>query len=102
MGAVADTAVKSGLTVDCKTQSHYSGVMRVLTIRNLPDETYRTIAQRARRNRRSLQQEALMLLERVRALEKDDSLKRAEAIRERLRGRSLGDTVREIREERKR
>jgi len=74
--------------------------MRVLTIRSVPDDLYRAIAARAQRNRRSLQQEALTLLERARALERDDSVRRAQAIRHKLSGRRLGDTVREIREER--
>jgi hypothetical protein len=76
--------------------------MKALTIRDVPDQLYRCIAARAQRNRRSLQQEALALLERVRAFERDDSLARAERIRERLAGRQLGDTVREVREERER
>lgn len=76
--------------------------MKVLTIRNVPEALYRSIASRAQRNRRSLQQEALSLLERARALERNDSLSRAQAIRRRLSGRQLGDTVREIRAERER
>lgn len=83
-------------------QSHYYTVMKALTIRNVPDELYRSISARAQRNRRSLQQEALALLDRVRAFERHDSLLRAQAIRERLHGRNFGDTVRELREERKR
>jgi len=83
-------------------QSHYNAVMKALTIRGVPDDLYRCIAARAQRNRRSLQQEALALLERVRAFELDDSLARAQAIRGRLAGRQLGDTVREVREERER
>jgi len=81
-------------------QSHHNSTMRVLTIRNVSDELYRTISARAQRNRRSLQQEALTLLERVRALERDDSVRRAQGIRQKLSGRSLGDSVRELREER--
>lgn len=76
--------------------------MRALTIRNIPDETYRALVARAQRNRRSLQQECLLLLERARSLEKAGGIGRARAIRERLQGRNLGDTVRELREERDR
>ena len=83
-------------------QSHHNDVMRVITIRNVPDETYRSIAARAQRNRRSLQQEALLLLERVRNLDHPGGLKRARTIREKLRGRQLGDTVHEIKQERAR
>jgi plasmid stability protein len=74
--------------------------MKTLTIRNLPDETYRALVLRAQRNRRSLQQEALLLLERTRAMGSGGSLRRAEAIRERLQGRDLGNVVQEIREQR--
>ncbi|OGQ84793.1 MAG: hypothetical protein A2289_17310 [Deltaproteobacteria bacterium RIFOXYA12_FULL_58_15] len=76
--------------------------MRALTIRNIPDETYRALTARAQRNRRSLQQEALLLLERGRSLEKVAGLDRARSVRERLRGRKLGDTLRELGEERNR
>jgi plasmid stability protein len=81
---------------------HQNDVMRVMTLRNIPDELYRSLAARAERNRRSLQQEALLLLERAQALERDDVLARARAMRQRLVGRQLGDTVREVREERDR
>lgn len=76
--------------------------MRVLTIRNVPDETYRVLAARALRNRRSLQQEALLALERATALEKQGGIERARAMRGKLKERELGDTVRELREERSR
>ncbi len=76
--------------------------MRVMTIRNVPDELYRSLALRAERNRRSLQQEALLLLERAQVLERNDAIAKARAMRQRLSGRQLGDTVRELREERER
>jgi hypothetical protein len=76
--------------------------MRVLTIRNISDETYRAIALRAQRNRRSLQQEALLLLERGRALDKAGGLEKAKTLREQLSGRPLGNSVNEVREERRR
>ncbi len=76
--------------------------MRVMTIRNVPDELYRSLALRAERNRRSLQQEALLLLERAQVLERTDAIANARAMRQRLSGRQLGDTVRELREERER
>ncbi len=74
--------------------------MRALTIRNIPDDTYRALAARAQRNRRSLQQEALLLLERARALDAAGGLERARELRRRLAGRRLGDTLRELHEER--
>lgn len=76
--------------------------MLVLTIRNIPDDTYRALAARAQRNRRSLQQEASLLLERARGLERNDGLEKARAMREKLRGRDLGDVVRDVRDERAR
>ena len=76
--------------------------MRVLTIRNIPDEVYGSLTMRAKTNRRSLQQEALLLLERVRALENHGEIERARAIRARLQGRKLGNTVAEVRRERAR
>jgi len=81
---------------------HYNATMKALTIRNIPDSTYRAIASRAERNRRSLQQEALLLLQRAQSLEKSAGLDKARSIRMRLQNRGLGDTVRELREERER
>ena len=88
--------------IDCIMQSQHNRGMRVLTIRNVPDELYRSISTRAQRNRRSLQQEALALLERVRGLGRAESVERAQTIRAQLAGRPLGDTVREVRAERRR
>lgn len=76
--------------------------MKVLTIRNVPEATYQALVARAQRNRRSLQQEALLLIERVRGLEKLDNLDHARDLRRKLKGRELGDTVSELRDERNR
>lgn len=40
--------------------------MRTLTVRNVPDDVYEALATLAKRNRRSLQQQILLLLERAR------------------------------------
>ena len=77
--------------------------MKNLTIRNVPDDVYGRLTRLARTNRRSLQQQALVLLERVRLDDPDDdALARAAALRQRLANRPLGDTVAELREERAR
>ena len=75
--------------------------MRVITVRNVPDDVYDAVASLARRNRRSLQQQVLTLLEQTRILSRTSPLERAAALRERLAGRPLGDTVEEVREERR-
>ena len=36
--------------------------MKVITVRNVPDEVYDAVAKLARRNRRSLQQQVLAIL----------------------------------------
>jgi hypothetical protein len=76
--------------------------MKTITVRNIPDDVYDAIAELARRNRRSLQQQVVSLLERARRLHGEPPLVRAAALRERLAGRDLGDTVEEVREERRR
>ena len=76
--------------------------MKALTIRNVPDDLYRDLKELARRNRRSLQQQILVLLERVRVGRPPSAVQRAAEIRARLAGRDLGDTVAELCAERER
>ena len=77
--------------------------MHVLTVRQIPDSLYETLAALARRNRRSLQQQAIILLERCRFLDTETSaVERARAIRSRFSKRFLGDVVQDIRAERDR
>jgi len=76
--------------------------MKVITIRNVPDDLYRVITRIAKRNRRSIQQQVLTIIERVRILDHESPVEKAMALRERLSGRKLGNTVEEIREERSR
>jgi len=76
--------------------------MKSLTVRNVPDDVYEALSSLAKRNRRSLQQQVLVLLERVRALDRPSPLGAAAQWRARLQGRPLGDTVAEVREERRR
>ena len=76
--------------------------MRILTIRNVPEDLYKTIAEQAQLNRRSLQQQVMTLLDKARLISQDCPVEKAAELRQRLAHRKLGDTVREIRAERKR
>jgi len=76
--------------------------VKALTIRNVPDDLYRVITRLAKRNRRSIQQQVLTIIERVRLLDHESSVEKAMEIRERLAGRNLGNTLEEVREERNR
>ena len=75
--------------------------MKNLTVRNVPDDVYEALVAQARSERRSLQQQVLLLLEqaaaRSTAATEAPSL-RARRIRDSLRGRELGDTLSELRE----
>ena len=74
--------------------------MKVITVRDVPDDIHEALVKLARQNRRSLQQQILSLLERVRILNTESPIAKAASLREQLRGRELGNTVAEIREER--
>ena len=76
--------------------------MKALTIRNIPDDLYRVITKLAQRNRRSIQQQVLTILERARILDIQPPSDRAKKIRNRLDGRKLGNIVSDIRKERSR
>ncbi len=77
--------------------------MKVITVRNIPDALYRVLVRSAERNRRSLQQQVLTILERARLIDDaDPPIERALRMRARLAGRALGDTVAEVRRERRR
>lgn len=76
--------------------------MKSLTIRAIPDDLLRDLKELAARNRRSLQQQVLVLLEQSRALSGESPVDRARAMRQRFAGRALGDTVTELRNERER
>lgn len=59
--------------------------MHVLTVRQIPDSLYESLAALAHRNRRSLQQQAILLLERCRFLDTESSpVERARLIRSSL------------------
>jgi plasmid stability protein len=74
-------------------------------VRGVPDETLDALKQRAKANRRSLQQEVLSILEAsAREARAMDPAQVADAIRQRLArsGRSFGDSVPLIQEDRER
>ena len=74
--------------------------MPALFIQDVPDEIYAALERVAVLNRRSVQQEVILRLASVRLDEQTAPLARAEALRARLSGRPIGDTVAEIRAER--
>lgn len=76
--------------------------MKVLTIRNVPEDLYQIITRLARQNRRSIQQQILSILDRARILDAGTPVEKAAEIRLRLAERELGNTIDEIREERNR
>ena len=76
--------------------------MKSLTIRNIPDDLYKIIVNMAKSNHRSIQQQILCILERARIFSNRSPVERAKDIRHRLLGRKLGDTIKEIKEERSR
>lgn len=82
--------------------AQHNECMRIITVRNVPDDLHRALSRLAERNRRSLQQQALVLLERARQLDRESPLEIAASIRDKLRGRELGDSVAEIRKDRER
>ena len=76
--------------------------MKTVTIRNVPNDLYDSLAELAKRNRRSIQQQLLVLLDRARLLNGVPPGVNAAKMRKKLLNRNLGDTVSEIRFERNR
>ena len=76
--------------------------MKTLTIRNIPEGLYQSIRRLAEREHRSIQQQVLVMLDRGRVMDQDSPVAAAAALRARLAGRDLGDTVAEVRAERDR
>ncbi len=76
--------------------------MKTITIRNIPDDLYKIITNVAKKNNRSIQQQVMNILEKARIFDNDSPLEKAFAIREKLKGRKLGNTVKEIQKERNR
>ena len=76
--------------------------MKSLTIRNIPDDLYKIIVNMAKTNHRSIQQQVLFIIERARMFSYRSPVEKAKDIRQRLQGREMGDTIKEIEEERSR
>jgi plasmid stability protein len=76
--------------------------MKTLTIRNIPDDLYKTITRVAQRNRRSIQQQVLVILDKARVYDNESPVDKAMAIRQALMDRDLGNTINEIHVERNR
>lgn len=76
--------------------------MRALSIRNLPDEVYDALKAMAAANHRSMQEQVRCLIEREARLAAGPGLAAAREWRIRLSGRTLGDTVEDVRQDRAR
>jgi plasmid stability protein len=74
--------------------------MKALSIRNLPDDVYEALKKMAAANHRSMQEQVRCLIEREARLVRGSGLEVARAWRLRLAGRSLGDTVEDVRQDR--
>ena len=74
--------------------------MAVLMIRNLDDEVYQQLKNRARRHQRSTKAEACILLRNGVWQYHKAAVRRIDEIRESLEGRLTGDSTARIREER--
>lgn len=76
--------------------------MKALSIRNLPDDVYDALKAMAVANHRSMQEQVRCLIEREARLAAGPGLAVARAWRARLAGRSLGNTVEDVRKDRAR
>lgn len=73
--------------------------MKTITLRNIPNELYLAVKALAERNRRSFQQQVLVLLDLARIYNTDSPVASASRIRNRLisEGQNRGDVVNEVR-----
>jgi len=76
--------------------------MKALSVRNLPDEVYEALRMMAAANHRSVQEQVRCLIEREARLASGSGLAAAREWRVRLAGRTLGDTVEDVRQDRAR
>ncbi len=76
--------------------------MKSISVRNVPENVYSTLQKMAKENHRSLQEHVKCILEQEVSLVKGSSLVAAAKWREQLRGRHFTDTVKMIRQDRKR
>ena len=76
--------------------------MKSLTVRGVEEDVYEALRELASKNRRSMQDQVKMILEREVSLSRGGHLQRCLSLRERLQGRDWGDVAAEIRNERAR
>lgn len=76
--------------------------MKALSIRNLPDDVYEALKTMAATNHRSMQEQVRCMIESEARLSAGAGLAAARAWRLRLAGRTLGDTVEDVRADRAR
>ena len=76
--------------------------MKALTIRDVDDQVYQRLQEMARLNRRSLQAQIKLILEREVQLSQGSQVHKMQEWRHRLAGRAWGDMVSDIRHERER
>jgi plasmid stability protein len=76
--------------------------MRAISIRNIPDDVYAGLQTMAKTNRRSLQEQVKLILEREVKLTERSFLADAADWRKRLQERDFSDTVKEVRKDRQR
>lgn len=69
--------------------------MTTITVKNIPDDVYQQLKQLARANRRSINSEIIVCIERAvgtRRLDPETTLARARRLRERTAGYQIADT----------
>ena len=76
--------------------------MKALSIRNLPDDVYDALKAMAAANHRSMQEQVRSIIERETRLAASPGLAAAREWRTRLAGRTLGDTVADVQQDRAR
>jgi plasmid stability protein len=76
--------------------------MKAISIRNVPDHLYTGLQAMAKKNRRSLQEQIKLILEKEIKLANRSFLAVAAQWRKQLQGRSLSDTVDSVRKDRER
>jgi len=76
--------------------------MKAISIRNVPDEVYKSLQEMARKNRRSLQEQIKLILEQEVKLKNRSFLAGAAQWRKHLLGRELTDSVNMVRKDRER
>ncbi len=74
--------------------------MATLTVRKLDDAVYRRLKDQARRNQRSIEAEARVILAEGAKLDREAAIREINEIRRSLEGKFTGDTTAWIREER--